>query len=41
MFIFFYMLEFVDKEITVELKELRHQLQDLLSKGFIRPSVSP
>ncbi|XP_069152883.1 uncharacterized protein [Solanum lycopersicum] len=24
-----------------ELKELKHQLQDLLSKGFIRPSVSP
>ena len=25
----------------VELKELKDQLQDLLSKGFIRPSVSP
>ena len=24
-----------------ELKELKDQLQDLLSKGFIRPSVSP
>ena len=24
-----------------ELKELKHQLQDLLSRGFIRPSVSP
>ena len=24
-----------------ELKELKGQLQDLLSKGFIRPSVSP
>ncbi|KAH0670761.1 hypothetical protein KY290_026960 [Solanum tuberosum] len=27
--------------VTVELKELKDQLQDLLSKGFIRPSVSP
>lgn len=25
----------------VELKELTNQLQDLLEKGFIRPSVSP
>lgn len=25
----------------VELKELKVQLQDLLSKGYIRPSVSP
>ena len=25
----------------VELKELKDQLHDLLSKGFIRPSVSP
>ena len=24
-----------------ELKELKDQLQNLLSKGFIRPSVSP
>ncbi|XP_055830767.1 uncharacterized protein LOC129899773 [Solanum dulcamara] len=26
---------------SAELKELKDQLQDLLSKGFIRPSVSP
>ena len=25
----------------IELKELKIQLQDLLDKGFIRPSVSP
>ena len=25
----------------VELKELKTQLQDLIDKGFIRPSVSP
>ena len=25
----------------VELKELKAQLQDLVDKGFIRPSVSP
>ena len=25
----------------VELKELKFQLQELLEKGFIRPSVSP
>ena len=25
----------------IELKELRVQLQELLDKGFIRPSVSP
>ena len=25
----------------VELKELKEQLQDLLDKGFIKPSVSP
>ena len=25
----------------VELKELKDQLQDLLDKGFIRPSTSP
>ncbi|XP_042510887.1 uncharacterized protein LOC122086216 [Macadamia integrifolia] len=27
--------------VTAELKELKEQLQDLLKKGFIRPSVSP
>ena len=27
--------------VPVELKELKAQLQDLLDKGFIRPSVSP
>ena len=26
---------------TTELKDLKSQLQDLLDKGFIRPSVSP
>ena len=26
---------------SAELKELKKQLQDMLSKGFIRPSVSP
>ena len=25
----------------IELKELKTQLQDLVDKGFIRPSVSP
>ena len=25
----------------VELRELKAQLEDLLSKGFIRPSISP
>lgn len=25
----------------IELKELKGQLQDLLDKGFIRPSISP
>ena len=25
----------------IELKELKNQLQELLDKGFIRPSVSP
>ena len=27
--------------VPVELKELKEQLQELLDKGFIRPSVSP
>ena len=27
--------------VPTELKELKVQLQDLLDKGFIRPSVSP
>ena len=27
--------------VPVELKELKSQLQELLDKGFIRPSVSP
>ena len=26
---------------SLELKELKKQLKDLLDKGFIRPSVSP
>ncbi|XP_028121419.1 uncharacterized protein LOC114318690 [Camellia sinensis] len=26
---------------TIEMKELKEQLQDLLDKGFIRPSISP
>ena len=26
---------------TIELKELKSQLQELMDKGFIRPSVSP
>ena len=26
---------------TAEMKELKEQLQDLLNKGFIRPSTSP
>ena len=29
------------KRALVELKELKTQLQDLVDKGFIRPSVSP
>ena len=27
--------------VLMELKELKTQLQDLVDKGFIRPSVSP
>ena len=29
------------KMVSAELKELKTQLQDLIDKGFIRPSVSP